>query len=117
MPKASCPSCRVVIKASDEYAGKNVRCPSCQTKFQFPIRVVSVPVATAVPVQEPQFHCPFCKSSSPPLRKSKMSQLGMTVLIVVSIASCGLGLLFFWVPMLFMREEYRECVHCGMKIG
>ena len=34
--EASCPACRVKLKLKPEHAGKNIRCPKCETVFQVP---------------------------------------------------------------------------------
>lgn len=58
------------------------------------------------------FRCPFCDSPEPPARREKVSAGGWVVLVVM---------LLFCFPLFFigllMKEEYRVCRDCGVKLG
>ncbi len=60
-----------------------------------------------------QFHCPFCSSSTIPLVRSKVSTAGWITFVLLLLLFCWP---FCWIGLL-MREEYRQCSTCGMKIG
>ena len=61
----------------------------------------------------PQFRCPFCRAKHRPRIESQVSQGGW-VFFIVSLLFC---LPLFWIPLVFMKEEIRKCVACGMKLG
>ena len=62
-----------------------------------------------------RFSCPFCKSSAGPYARSKISQAGWVVFIIMLI-TC-IGWLFLWIPLIFMKEEHRFCRHCNMQLS
>jgi predicted Zn finger-like uncharacterized protein len=65
---------------------------------------------------EPQFCCPFCKADMIPLRRSRVSQAGwLTFFILLMIVFCGWP--FCWIPLLVMRDQFRQCAYCGMELG
>jgi hypothetical protein len=58
------------------------------------------------------FRCPFCRSSYPPEVKRKISTAGwvtFVVLLVLCFPLCVIGL--------FIKEDYRVCSSCGIKLG
>ncbi len=71
------------------------------------------PVPAAV---EPQFRCPYCKCDMIPKRKTRVSQAGWGLFIIM-LCIVGCGWLFIWIPLVLMRESYRLCSYCGMEIG
>lgn len=58
------------------------------------------------------FRCPFCKTSSPPYVRSKISTAGW-VLFVVLLLGC---FPVCWVGLL-ITENYRVCDECGITLG
>lgn len=60
------------------------------------------------------FKCPFCQSTQPPLIREKVSTAGW-VWFILLFGSC-IGTLFCWVGLL-MKEKYRVCGSCGIKLG
>ena len=44
-----CPSCSIVLQAEPEYAGKAVKCPSCNTKIDIPADFGQVPDENLAP--------------------------------------------------------------------
>jgi hypothetical protein len=58
------------------------------------------------------FRCPFCQSTHPPEVKSRISTAGWVTFIL---------LLIFCFPLciigLFIKEDYRVCSSCGIKLG
>jgi hypothetical protein len=67
----------------------------------------------------PDFQCPFCRTEAPPRVYSKMSTAGLAWFWVFFVL--GLVTLCLFLPLclpgLFMREEYRVCSRCGVKLG
>ena len=61
----------------------------------------------------PQFKCPYCGATSAPIVKQKVSTGGW-VLFVILLLFC---FIFAWVPILYMKEDYRVCSACGMTLG
>jgi hypothetical protein len=65
------------------------------------------------------FRCPFCGTHAPPSVRSKMSVAGLACFWVFFVL--GLVTLCVLLPLcligLFMREEYRICSRCGVKLG
>jgi hypothetical protein len=58
------------------------------------------------------FHCPFCQSSATPIEQSKISGAGWITFALFLLFFCPLC----WVGLL-MKESYRVCASCGMKLG
>lgn len=59
-----------------------------------------------------RFRCPYCDTPAPPEIRTKVSGGGWVVFVV-------LLLVFFplcWVGLL-MKDEYRTCYDCGVKLG
>lgn len=59
-----------------------------------------------------RFRCPYCDTPAPPDIVTKVSAGGWVVFVVllfVFFPLCWLGLL--------MKEEYRVCQDCGVKVG
>jgi LITAF-like zinc ribbon domain len=78
----------------------------------------SPPVAMAIshqselPNTDAGFRCPFCRSSYPPEVKRRISTAGwvtFVVLLVLCFPLCLIGL--------FIKEDYRVCSSCGIKLG
>lgn len=64
--------------------------------------------------REPEvgFHCPFCQANDPPEVRSKISTAGWVIFVVLLIGCfplCIIGL--------FIKEDYRVCSSCGIKLG
>jgi hypothetical protein len=116
MIRLSCPACQQQIQAPDETAGKHARCPHCQYVMAVPTVHVAeaypaAPVQLAVVRSEPTaFTCPYCKTTNPPIVKSRISTAGW-VLFVVLIFLC---LPLCWVA-LFITEPYRQCSRCHVR--
>ena len=62
--------------------------------------------------QQPQFCCPYCRSSAPPTLREEVSQNGWIVMIALLLLCFPL----FWVGFL-IREPRRYCSSCGVKWG
>ena len=121
MPLAvDCPHCECQCHVPPDAEGRLVICPKCRAQFTVPARApVAVPVRTpvAVLVQRPprrsRFHCPFCGCNDPPVVRRKVSTAGWVMFVVLL---CFLCLPLFWIGLL-MKEEYRICADCGIKLG
>ena len=135
-----CPNCFQLIRIGDDLAGKVARCPHCQSVERVPPQtrgtddgeeVIRRPRSKSRRRDDddyddpalrrrrneyddsPEFRCPFCRAKGLPIEKSKVSTAGW---------------IFFWVLFLFMcwpvcwigltmKDQYRECNHCGSRIG
>jgi hypothetical protein len=75
--------------------------------MQPPINPAGVP-----PSQPVGFECPFCHSRLPPVIQNKVSTTGWVVLVVMLLFCFPL----FWVGLL-IKEDYRVCRSCGIKLG
>jgi LITAF-like zinc ribbon domain len=68
--------------------------------------------AFLVPQNRPMFHCPYCHTTVLPRIERKVSTAGwvvFTFLLLCTIIFCWIGL--------FIKEDYRVCSQCGMKLG
>jgi LITAF-like zinc ribbon domain len=68
--------------------------------------------AFLVPQNRPMFHCPYCHTTVLPRIERKVSTAGwvvFTLLLLCTIIFCWIGL--------FIKEDYRVCSQCGMKLG
>jgi hypothetical protein len=59
------------------------------------------------------FHCPFCKTTSRPIVKSQVSTAGWIMFILLLVLLCWP---LCWIG-LFIKEDYRVCSACGIKLG
>jgi LITAF-like zinc ribbon protein len=60
------------------------------------------------------FMCPFCRTTTPPYTGSKVSTGGWIVFALLFL-TC-FGILLAWIGLL-MREQYKVCRQCGIKLG
>lgn len=58
------------------------------------------------------FRCPYCQSTLPPLVVEDVSTAGWVTLSVMLLFCFPL----FWIGLL-MKEEYRRCRSCGVRLG
>jgi hypothetical protein len=68
------------------------------------------------PPQNPPagFTCRFCRTTAPPITRSKVSKTGWVLFLLLTI-SC-FGIFLAWIGLL-IREDYKSCSHCGVRIG
>lgn len=59
-----------------------------------------------------RFQCPYCQTRRPPIWKSEISQTGWFVFVVLLLTTC-----FLCVIGLFIRDKYRECSQCKIRLG
>lgn len=64
------------------------------------------------PPTTPQFRCPFCGSTLQPVSRSKVSNAGWILFVVLLLFLC---LPLCWIGLL-IREENRYCSQCGMRL-
>jgi DNA-directed RNA polymerase subunit RPC12/RpoP len=64
------------------------------------------------PLRRRRFRCPYCGSTEIPVTRSRISTAGWIVLVVLLLVT----IIFFWIGLL-IKEEYRECYDCGMRVG
>jgi hypothetical protein len=60
------------------------------------------------------FVCPFCRTTRLPSTWTKTS-VGGWILLVILALSC-IGLPVCWLG-LFLKDEYKVCSDCGIKLG
>ena len=65
------------------------------------------------PISVPQFRCPFCQSTAGFRSVEKISTGGMIFAVVLFLFLCWP---LFWIGLL-MKDKYRLCRSCGMKLG
>lgn len=70
-------------------------------------------VVSHYPVTNPQpgFRCPYCQSTRPPSWKSEVSQIGWIVFAILLVTTC----VCCWVG-LFIRDKYRVCSQCNIRL-
>jgi len=132
----TCPSCDAVLMISTSLRGQKVTCPKCANISIMPVASPAIGAAagTAIDigfgvstkrtpgVSYPQspgqpgpvvgFRCPYCQSSAPPEIKRRISTAGWVVFVVLLIACFPLSIIG-----LFIKEDYRVCSSCGIKLG
>jgi hypothetical protein len=59
----------------------------------------------------PQFRCPFCQTTSPPIIGSKISAAGWVTFVVLLLFCLPL----FWIGLL-IKEPVKSCSHCGIQL-
>ena len=128
----TCPACETVLVVSTILRGKKVSCPHCGN-----ISVISERPPEIVPKTTDKiagssnraklvasianygrrsrppvdFCCPFCKSNLAPKVKRKISTGGwvtFAALLILCFPLCIIGL--------FIKDEYRVCRSCGIKL-
>jgi transposase-like protein len=111
-----CPGCETLLETASDMANAIVKCPYCQKDLHVPgaTPASAVAVGRQAPPPEPRsgFRCPFCRSSFPPELKRKVSVAGWVtfgVLFVLCLPLCFIGL--------FIKDDYRVCRSCGIKLG
>jgi LITAF-like zinc ribbon domain len=60
------------------------------------------------------FRCPFCGDPDPPLVRTKVSGGGWALFVVMLVLLCWP---LCWIPLVAMKDEYRVCQGCGVKLG
>jgi len=60
------------------------------------------------------FTCPFCHTTAPPITRSKVSTGGWVVFVFLMLTCFGIFLA--WIGLL-IREDYKVCSRCGIKLG
>lgn len=124
-----CQACGTIISAPDSMTGKTGLCPNCREAVAVrpnpPARFTPPPPELELDDDPPPrrqssrrdddrvgFVCPFCGTRSWPITRSQISTGGWVVFVVmlfVCFPLCFIGLL--------MKDEYRVCSGCGMKLG
>jgi predicted Zn finger-like uncharacterized protein len=132
----NCPSCQSTLMVALVLAGTEVKCPKCEMVFIPHADPASVAEAhemeihddLAAPHDAPSsaefarrprpreqgigFRCPFCQSTYPPEVKRRISTAGWITFAVLLLACFPLSLIG-----LFIKEDYRVCSSCRIKLG
>lgn len=61
---------------------------------------------------QPGFTCPYCGTHSPPQWKSEVSTIGWIVFAILLVTTC-----VFCFVGLFIRDKYRVCSKCRIRLG
>ena len=64
------------------------------------------------PVPQAGFCCPYCQTRRPPIWKSEVSQVGWIVFAILLVTTC-----VFCFVGLFIRDKYRICSQCRIRLG
>jgi len=132
MTEVSCPSCGAKGRVPPNYpAGASVQCKKCGSNFKpsedaFEVILPAImprrpsppePIPDYKPARPERrgFECPYCHNRAMPRTGTKVSQAGWVLFIIMLFSF--IGTLFCWIPLLAMKEEYRVCGACGMKLG
>jgi len=80
----------------------------------------AMPQVTQAPPEQPQrlqgqFRCPYCRTDRPPIVRQGVSAGGWVLFVVMLLFV--LTILFCWIPLVFMKDDYRVCSGCGIKLG
>jgi DNA-directed RNA polymerase subunit RPC12/RpoP len=59
------------------------------------------------------FACPYCGSDAPPRMKSEVSAAGWVLFVILIVLVCWP---LCWIGLL-IKDEYRVCRDCGVKLG
>lgn len=72
------------------------------------------PVVSHFPSSIPQsgFCCPYCQTTRPPVWKTEVSQIGWIVFAILLVTTC-----VFCFVGLFIRDKYRVCSQCKIRLG
>lgn len=69
-------------------------------------------IVPAPTIQQHAFACPYCQSKAPPHWKSEVSTVGWIVFAVLLVSTC-VGC----VVGLFIRDKFRVCSQCKIRLG
>ena len=58
------------------------------------------------------YACPYCQTTAPPIWKSEVSQVGWIVFAILLVTTC-----VFCFAGLFIRDKYRVCSRCKVRLG
>ena len=57
------------------------------------------------------YSCPYCQTHAPPIWKSEVSQIGWIVFVILLLTTC-----VFCFAGLLIRDRYRVCSQCGIRL-
>ena len=131
------PTCNAKLMVSETRRGQKVACPKCAEYVLRPTEATDIAHALDVnreeafvlsdrgrrntanasgqswqPDSELGFRCPFCQTKSPPIVRKQISTAGWVVFALLLIACFPLSIIG-----LFIKQEYRVCSSCGIKLG
>ena len=86
----------------------SVYCTSCGTRLS----ASSHSPSPQYRPESPGFSCVFCRTTAPPTTNRKISTTGWVIFVVLLLVD------FLLSPLaLLIKEEYRVCSRCGMRLG
>lgn len=65
----------------------------------------------------PQWRCPFCGATMPPHWATKTPGSAWVIAVLIFLFIPFLGWVTFWIPLVAMKERYRQCSHCYSRVG
>ena len=83
-----------------------------------PAPLMPNPVSSQVPISGGPspgvgtYACPYCGTHDPPIWKSEVSTIGWIVFAVLPVTTC-----VFCFVGLFIRDQYRVCSRCRVRLG
>ena len=95
------------------FSMNDLGCREGMTSWQ-PLSVFFPHLQIVAPPRASGFKCPFCQSTQAPFVMQKVSTGGWIVFILLFLTF--FGILFCWIGLL-MKENYRVCGSCGIKLG
>lgn len=115
-----CGTCGLNLKVENRHAGKASKCPRCVAKVIVPNlspnldEIIPFDQVYAVPPRRAsgRLECPFCHTDAMPLVRSQISTAGWIVFVVLLLLCFPLCLI-----ALFIKEDFRVCSRCGIKLG
>lgn len=132
--RSTCPTCSMVSVFPDTHRNTPHTCKRCG-EFRFlqedvallgpapapprvpaapqPVVLVAAAPAPAWPQPRPRgFLCPYCGAQSPPIVRQQISTAGWVLFVVLLLVCFPLC-----IVALFVKEDYRVCSGCGIKLG
>src|SRR5271156_1433707 len=92
MTRVQCPECSTINDPAPVDAGKVIECVECGAKLRVPAppKPVSKPIPTVQRLAEPEptiagYRCPMCGSQRTPLTESRVSQIGLLLVLIMVV--------------------------------
>jgi DNA-directed RNA polymerase subunit M/transcription elongation factor TFIIS len=110
MPPSSSPMGANSSGSTESYATRKRSPLASSPAAVTPGTAAAIPVSTPPP--QAGFCCPYCQTKRPPTWKSEVSQVGWIVFAILLITTC-----VFCFVGLFIRDKYRICSQCKIRLG
>jgi DNA-directed RNA polymerase subunit RPC12/RpoP len=113
-----CPQCRAEVVSDLSLIGTEATCPRCGARAVVPeprsrtLASSPNPTTPADPSRPAGFECPFCHAHDRPRLESRVTTGGWVVFALLLLICFP-----FSVLGLFIKEEYRVCRSCNIRLG